>query len=63
MFGKENSMKIAEAIRGYREIKKVTLRQAAKEIGIPHSILWKIENGKGETAECWPAIIRWLFSK
>jgi len=56
-------MKISDAIRGYRERNKMTLRQAAKEIGIHHSILWKIENGQDETAECWPAIIRWLFSK
>lgn len=57
------TVKIAEAILGYRKLKNRTLRQVAKEIGVPHTVLFNIENGKDETVECWPAIIRWLFSK
>lgn len=56
-------MNLGKLMHAYRMQHNLTTRQFAKQIGIDHVALWRLENGRNETCKQWPAILRWVFGK
>lgn len=54
-------MKIGEVIRCYRRIQDVGVRETAREIGVSHGTLSRIERGDTMEAATMMKILRWLF--
>jgi transcriptional regulator with XRE-family HTH domain len=46
-----DNVKLGRALSGLRLRKQITLRAFARELGISHTYLWQLENGKRN----WPA--------
>lgn len=55
-------MKLGEVIRRWRRNSDVGLREAAREIGISHGTLSRIERGEEMDAKTLVKILAWLFS-
>jgi transcriptional regulator with XRE-family HTH domain len=56
-------MNLGKLMEAYRKQEKLTLRAFAKQTGIDHVTLWRLEQGRHETCKQWPAILRWVFGK
>lgn len=54
-------MKIGEVIRCYRRIKDVGIRETAREVGVSHGTLSRIERGDQMDAYTMMKLMRWLF--
>lgn len=52
---------LPEAVRMWRSIENVTLRDLAKEIGITHTVLHRFETNKEINAENFRKILRWML--
>lgn len=55
-------MKLGEIIRRWRKMSDIGIREAAKEIGISHGTLSRIERGLPMDGVTLARIIRWLLS-
>lgn len=55
-------MKLGEVIRKWRKMSDVGIREAAKEIGVTHGTLSRIERGEKMDAATLIKILNWLFS-
>jgi transcriptional regulator with XRE-family HTH domain len=56
-------MKLGEVIRRWRRNSDVGLREAAKQIGVSHGTLSRIERGETMDGVTLAKIIRWLLSE
>lgn len=56
-------MKLGEVIRRWRRNSDIGLREAAREIGVSHGTLSRIERGEEMTAQTLAKILMWLFSE
>jgi predicted DNA-binding protein (UPF0251 family) len=56
-------MKVAEAVRSWRLLEKLTVRDAAERIGIDRSVLHRLESGHPVSASNLAAVVRWLLSE
>jgi transcriptional regulator with XRE-family HTH domain len=56
-------MKLGEVIRRWRRNSDVGLREAAREIGVSHGTLSRIERGEEMDAKTLVKILAWLFSE
>ena len=54
-------MNLSKAITSYRQQNKLSIRKAAKEMGINHQALWRLERGKNLRAPAWGKVMQWLF--
>ena len=48
------------ALRVYRGVRGLSLREAADEIGVAHATLWRFEQGESVHSRHLPGILRWL---
>lgn len=55
-------MKLGEVIRKWRKMSDVGIREAAKEIGVSHGTLSRIERGEVMDGKTLVKILAWLFS-
>jgi len=56
-------MKLSELIYDWRILERLTLRQAAEQIGIPFQTLHRIESGKPMEGRTLAVILNWLMSE
>lgn len=56
-------MKLGQVIRRWRRNSDIGLRAAAREIGISHGTLSRIERGEEMDGQTLAKILRWLFSE
>jgi len=56
-------MKLGEIIRKWRAMSELGVREVAKEIGISHGTLARIERGEDCDGATLIKIMIWLFSK
>lgn len=56
-------MKLGEVIRRWRRNSDVGLREAAREIGVSHGTLSRIERGEDMDAKTLVKVLSWLFSE
>ena len=54
-------MRVGWAINGWRKSNQIGIREAAKMIGISHSTLGRIENGKNCDGKTMAKVMLWLF--
>lgn len=55
-------MKIGEVLSDWRYAERMGIREAAEKIGISHSTLSRIENGKPMDGDTLAKILTWLMS-
>jgi transcriptional regulator with XRE-family HTH domain len=55
-------MLLGELIEHWRRIKGITLRDAAKSIGIDHTVLHRLENNHGVDGETLIRVWTWVTS-
>lgn len=55
-------MKLGEVIRKWRKMSDIGIREAAKEIGVSHGTLSRIERGEVMDGKTLVKILVWLFS-
>lgn len=55
-------MNLAAVLKQWRWASKLTLRDAAKQIGVSHTTLLRIENGQAADSKNLSAVLRWLLS-
>lgn len=58
-----NIMRAGEMVKSWRHIEKVSLREAADQIGIHHLALRRIEGGKPITGDHMLKLLRWMLSE
>ena len=56
-------MMLARILKGYRLQEKMSLRKAARMIGVSHTILFRFESGGDIDSGAWCKIIEWVLSK
>jgi transcriptional regulator with XRE-family HTH domain len=56
-------MKIADVVRSWRLLEKMSLRDTAELIGIDRSALYRMESGRPVSASNLAAVVRWLLSE
>jgi len=56
-------MKISEVLRRWRRASDIGLREAAREIGVSHGTLSRIERGEQMDAYTMLKLIKWLFER
>lgn len=56
-------MKLGEVIRRWRRNSDIGLREAAREIGVSHGTLSRIERGEEMNAQTLAKILMWLLSE
>lgn len=56
-------MMVGTMIRCWRRIEDVGIREAAKQIGVSHGTLSRIERGDQMDAYTMMKLLRWLFEK
>lgn len=56
-------MKLGRVINKWRLMSELTLRQAAKQIGIPHCTLMRLEMGHSPRAETLREVLAWLLAE
>lgn len=54
-------MKIGEVLRRWRRASDLGIREAAKELGISHGTLSRIERGENMDGETLAKLLRWLL--
>ena len=54
-------MQIGKVIKKWRLMSELTLRQAAKQIGIGHCTLMRLEMGHSPRAETLRAVLIWML--
>jgi hypothetical protein len=57
------TMQLSEVLKQWRWAKKISVREAAKLIGIGFSTLSRVENGEDPGGESLAAILKWLLTK
>lgn len=55
--------RLAQMLFLQRSVDRRTLRDVAKEIGIGHATLLRIEQGKAFDVETWMKVQRWLLAE
>lgn len=55
-------MKLGEVIRRWRKMSDIGVRDAAREIGVSHGTLSRIERGEEMTGSTLAKVLAWLFS-
>jgi len=50
-------------LRLYRTVRQQSLRDIAKETGVSHATLMRIEHGEAFDVATWMALQRWLFAE
>lgn len=63
LFLQNTAMKIAELIYDWRIIERLTLKQAAEQIGIPFQTLHRIEQGSKTEGRTLAVLLRWLLEE
>lgn len=56
-------MMVGTMIRCWRRIEDVGIREAAKQIGVSHGTLSRIERGEQMDAYTMMKLLRWLFDE
>ena len=56
-------MRLGQILRKWRISQELTLREVAKEIGISHSTLARIEHGEACDSDTIAAVLVWLFQR
>lgn len=56
-------MKLGEILKIYRMIQSIKLKDFAKEIGITHSTLSRLENGRTINGESLSKVLIWLLKE
>lgn len=56
-------MRIGELIRKWRLMSEIDLRSLAKEIGIGHSTLYRIERGEKCDSRALSKVLAWLLAE
>lgn len=55
-------MKLGEVIRRWRKMSDIGVREAAKQIGVSHGTLSRVERGLPMDGPTLAKILRWLMS-
>lgn len=55
-------IKVGELIRAWRTLERKQMKDAAMEIGIPLSTLWRLEHGKAVDQATVIKLMNWLFA-
>jgi len=55
-------MRLGEVIRRWRKMSDVGIREAAREIGVSHGTLSRIERGEAMEGETLAKVLGWLMS-
>lgn len=56
-------MKIGELLRSWRQKRDVGVRELAREVGVSHGTISRIERGEIMDAVTMIKLMRWLFEK
>lgn len=54
-------MKLGEVLKKWRRMSDIGVREAAKEIGVSHGTLSRIERGEAMDGNTLAKILRWLL--
>lgn len=61
--GRIRPTRLGEMLRLYRTVRGVSLRDLAKDTGVGHATLMRIEHGQAFDVETFMALWRWLLSE
>lgn len=56
-------MRIGQLLNCYRRLRDIGIRKLAKEIGIGHATLSRIERGENFDAETMTKVMLWMLSR
>lgn len=56
-------MNLQQLLVAYRQVHRLSVREAAKKIGVSYNALWRFENGKEINTKSLARILRWLFEE
>ena len=54
-------MRIGEVLRRWRRVSDIGLREAARDIGVSHGTLSRVERGEEMSGDTLAKVLAWLF--